>query len=108
MKESIEIIRPKLKNGDFGNGFAIDPLEPIRIDDIIIQRNGFNVNLFNLKANGATNFKVEKLRMNVENFKVDVIVDVPKVEAFGQYKLEMMLGVLNLKGEGNMRAFLGN
>lgn len=32
---------------------------------------------------------------------------MPKVEASGLYNLQMMLGVLNIKGEGNMRAYLG-
>lgn len=53
------------------------------------------------------NFRVDKLRINVVDFKVDVLVDVPKIEAVGNYKLQMMLGILNLKGDGNMKANLG-
>lgn len=108
VKESIELIRPRLKTGDLGDGVKIEALEPIKIDDIVIHRgDGFYVNLSNLKAFGATNFKVEKLRINVKNFKVDAVIDLPKLEAFGKYKLQMVLGILNLKGEGNMKANLG-
>lgn len=97
-----------MKTGDFGNGFVVDPLEPIKIEDIVIDRgDGFYVNLFNLKASGPSNFRVNKLRINVENFKVEAIVDVPKIEATGNYKLNMKLGVLNLIGNGNMKAYLG-
>lgn len=101
------MIRPKLKSGNLGNGFAIDPLEPINIDDILIQKNGLYVSLTNIKALGAANFRIDKLRINAENFKVDVIVTLPRIEAFGQYKLRMTLGVLNLDGDGNMKALLG-
>lgn len=107
VKESIELIRPSLGTGNFGNGFVIDALEPLKVDDIIIQRSGLNANLYNVNANGATTFRIDKLRINAENFKVDVIVTVPKIEAYGQYKLQMHLGVLDIKGEGNARAKIG-
>lgn len=109
IKDSVEFLRPKLKTGDFGNGFIVDPLEPIKIDDIIINRgDGFYVNLSNLKAIGASNFKLNKLRVSVSPFKIEALIEVPAIEAYGEYKLQMALGVLNLKGEGQMRAYLGN
>lgn len=108
VKESIELLRPRLKTGDLGDGVKIDGLEPLKIDDIVINRGeGFYVNLNNLKALGAMNFKIEKLRVNVNDFKIDALVEIPKIEAYGKYKLQMLLGILNLKGEGNMKANLG-
>lgn len=108
VKESIELIRPNLKTGNFGNGFVIDPLEPLKIEDIIIERgNSFHVSLTNIKAIGAMNFKINKLRINVDNFRIDAIVDVPKIQAYGDYKLNMLLGVLNLRGEGTANANIG-
>ena len=102
------MIRPRLKTGDLGNGMRIDPLEPFHVEDITINRGeGFYVHLSNLKALGATNFKIGKLRINAIDFKIDVLVDVPKIDAYGQYKLKMVLGVLNLKGDGNMKANIG-
>lgn len=97
---SIEIIKPNLKTGDFGNGFKIDPLEPLKIADINIERPGLTVSLTDILVNGATNFKISKLRINTDQFKVDVIVEVPRLEAKGNYKLNMMIGVIALKGEG--------
>lgn len=108
VKESIEFIRPNLKSGSFGNGFVIDPLEPLKIEDIIIERGpGFHVSLTNIKAVGAMNFKINKLRINVDNFRIDAIVDVPRIQAYGTYKLNMILGVLNLRGDGNTNANIG-
>lgn len=108
VSDSINLLRPVLKSGDFGNGFFVDALDPIKLEDIIIDRGeGFYVNLNNLKATGASNFKITKFRINLEKFRVDAIVEVPKVEAFGLYRLKMLLGVLNLKGEGNFKANIG-
>lgn len=107
VKDSIELIRPKLKSGDFGNGFAIDPFEPMKIDDILIQKNGLFVHLTNIKSIGASNFIIDKLRINTDHFKVDVIVNVPRIDAIGQYKVQMALGILNINGDGDMKAHLG-
>lgn len=108
VSDSINLLRPTLRSGDFGNGFYVDALDPIKLDDIIIDRGeGFYVNLNNLKATGASNFKITKFRINLDKFRVDAIIDIPKVEAHGLYRLKMLLGVLNLKGEGNVKANLG-
>jgi hypothetical protein len=108
VKESIELLRPRLKTGDWGNGVRTDSLEPFNVEDIAINRgDGFYVHLANLKAFGASNFKIDKLRMNPNDFKVDGIVDIPSIEVFGKYKVNMLLGILNLNGEGNMKGNLG-
>lgn len=108
VKQSIELIRPKLGSGDLGNGFVIQPLEPISIDDITIDHgDGLYLHLTNLKASGATNFRIEKLRINIEKFRIDALVVIPRVEATGDYKLKMNLGVLNLNGEGIHHSVLG-
>lgn len=65
------------------------------------------MNCANLKASGATNFRINKLRINLDPFRVDVIVDVPKIEAVGKYKLNLALGVLTLKGDGDVKANIG-
>lgn len=107
--EAIELIRPSLKSGNFGNGFLINALEPLTIDDFNIQReNGLFTSLSNLKATGAMNFKIKKLRIGVvPSFKLDMLVDMPKIEALGNYKLNMILGVLQLQGNGIIKANIG-
>lgn len=107
VKESIELLRPKLASGDLGNGFQIAPIEPIDIDDITIDRgDGLYLQLKNLKATGASNFQIQKLRMNAENFRIDALVVIPRIEATGNYKLRMNLGVLNINGDGIQHALL--
>lgn len=101
-------MRPRLKTGDLGNGFLIDPLDPLGVEDIIIRRgNGFFVHFSNLKGVGMSNFRVNKLRISSDPFKVDFILEVQKMEAFGTYKLDMALGIINLKGNGKVKAIIG-
>lgn len=108
VKQSIELIRPKLGSGDLGNGFVINSLEPIELDDIIINRgDGLFMHLSNLRATGASKFQIQKLRINIEHFRIDALVEIPRVEAVGHYQLKMNLGVLNLNGEGTQYATLG-
>ena len=108
IKSSIEILRPHLKTGDFGNGFKIDSLEPITIDDILLERGqGFYFNLMNVKAFKISNFHVEKLRVNVNSFYIDAIVNIPNVEAVGDYKLNLLIALANIKGEGRFKCLIG-
>jgi hypothetical protein len=72
VKNAIEYLRNDITNGFAGvfSGNAItEGLNPLTIGDINAQRN-FNMQLKNLKVFGLGNFKVDKLRINVENFKV--------------------------------------
>lgn len=106
--ESIEILRPNIRSGDFGNGIIIDPIEPISIGDINIDRgSGFLVKVNGLTARGASNFKIEKLRINLPKNVVEVIVTVPKIEAVGRYRSNIVLGIIKLNGNGAFHANIG-
>lgn len=108
VKESIEFIRPSLKSGDFGNGFKIDPLEPLPVDDIVIKRGaGLYMKFTNMKGNGAMDFKVNKIRFNADPFKVDMVLEIPRMEVFGKYNLDLSLGIIKLKGDGDAKANIG-
>jgi Haemolymph juvenile hormone binding protein (JHBP) len=55
-------------------------MEPMHIDDIIIERGrGFYISLKNIRAFQISNFNIEKLRVNTDNFNIDVIVNIPNV-----------------------------
>lgn len=65
--------------GDLGT-FKINGLEPMRIDDINLERGrGFFVALTNTLAYKISNFKTEKLRINPDNLQMDLIINVPNV-----------------------------
>lgn len=108
VKKSIDLIRPKLKSGQLADDLKIEGLEPIVIDNILVQRAGLDAKLTKLKSYGASDFIIEKTRINIENPKFDFIVTVPKIKTYGKYKLQMSLGVINVKGQGNVTANIGN
>ncbi|CRK99074.1 CLUMA_CG011933, isoform A [Clunio marinus] len=107
VRNSIENIRPVLKTGDFGDGFRIDPIEPLDIQEIVIQRGpDFYVRQYNLKAFGAVNFQLKKLRASFNPLKIEGIIEVPQIDANGLYDLDMKLGPLHLKGQGKVNAHI--
>ena len=57
------------------------PLEPMLIEDIIIERGrGFFISLKNVRSFRVSNFKIEKLRANAENLNIDAIINIPNVK----------------------------
>lgn len=101
----------------------------MRIDDITIQRGrGFFVNLSNILSYKISNFKTEKLRINPETFNTDTIININnvsyrknktiknlnffcyilfKVDVTGDYKMNILIGLANIKGEGKFNALIG-
>lgn len=47
-------------------------LDPLFIGDVAVNR-GFEVNHFGMQASGVSDFKIEKMRVNLDNFKVDFL-----------------------------------
>lgn len=110
IKESIEHIRPFLKTGDLGNGLKLDGIEPLPIDNIYLERgSGFFFNLLNIKAYNIYNLQVEKIkvRVNPDSINVDIIINIPKVDSLGDYKINLFLGLITIKGEGKFKSQMG-
>lgn len=52
-----------LANGDFGENFTIPKIEPLYIDEIVIQRgNDFRANFKNLLVTGPSQFVLKNMR----------------------------------------------
>lgn len=68
-QNTIEALRPYLKTGIIAPDFIIEGIDPLLIGDLDINR-GFEVKHFGMEAFGISDFKVEKIRVNYENFKV--------------------------------------
>lgn len=100
---SIEYLRPNLKAGDLGNGFKTPSIDPLLIDDIKLERGrGFFFHLNNLKVYKLTNFKVDKLRVNPDTFHIDVLLKIPNVDASSDYKINLLLGLVAIQGQGKV------
>jgi len=75
IKQAIEATRPFLPTGNFGEGFQVDAFEPFYIGNITINK-GVKMDMIGLQSTGITNFVIDKIRINPENFKVSARVAV--------------------------------
>ncbi|CRK99075.1 CLUMA_CG012351, isoform A [Clunio marinus] len=82
-------------------------LEPFFLGDIVFNQ-GFEVSLFNIKAYGASNLKIEKIRINTESFKIELVAFMPKITTESTYAISWKISLLDIKGQGNAYAILEN
>lgn len=108
VKQAIEVLRPRIKSGNFGEGLIVQGIDPLRLNDIYILRPSFNANLTNVIASGSGNFNIEKIRVDFDRSLMDVLVTVPKIQVSGYYVNQFGLGILKTRGKGRISAWLGN
>ncbi|KAG5666678.1 hypothetical protein PVAND_014693 [Polypedilum vanderplanki] len=85
---AIKTLQPRIATGDLGPGYKVAPLEPLYIPQITYgEDQGLKVHLSNVQIKGASRFKIEKLRVNYQDLKIDVLLTVPKLNIFAKYKL---------------------
>ena len=60
----------------------MEGLEPLQIEDLVIERRGFYVDLRKIRAYHASNFKIDKLRINMENDNVDILISIKNVSVY--------------------------
>jgi len=106
-KSSMESLRPLLKQGKLAPGFNVEPLDPLFIGDASVS-SGFELKLFKLSAYGASNFKIDKIRVNVDKVKFEVILSVPSIMTRSGYSINWQIGLLNLQGKGECFGYLDN
>lgn len=105
---AIEHLRPHLASGNLGEGFKVDGIDPIDIDDFIVDKQGIYSQISNLKAFGASKFRIDRFKVDIENARIDAIVTVPKIEANGLYKINIGRTLLRVQGSGKIRNILPN
>lgn len=130
IKNAVEHIRPRLASGYFDETFSVPSLEPLKLDNLKINRgNDLNAVFSNLLISGPSKFQIEKLkwvklrisrafrlyykfyfhRASVgDTLKVDFIISLPKLEYKGKYSLKMRILLLDISGRGDMTGTLVN
>lgn len=99
IKNEIQSLRPLLKTGRIAPGFVIEGIDPLALGDIEVN-SGFELKLFKSQAFGVSNFRIEKIRVNIKNFKLEMIATIPHILLKGPYSLNMRIALLNLQGKG--------
>ncbi|XP_055295483.1 protein takeout-like [Sitodiplosis mosellana] len=106
---AITDLRPRLANGDLGDGVKTVSLEPLALDNISVKRGPeFSATFNNLLVNGPSNFVVSNLKSDIPNLKFNFTVHLPKLTFAGKYSLKMRLLLLNIQGRGPISGVLEN
>lgn len=108
IKDSVEHLKPFLLSGNLGDNVKIIPFEPFTIDDILIDRGqDFKVKMLNVNIMGVANFKLEKLKPDLRNLSIDVLITFPELAYSGNYEMDIKLNVLHVYGKGKFNGTLG-
>ncbi|KAF5285658.1 hypothetical protein FQR65_LT13088 [Abscondita terminalis] len=108
IKESIELIRPRLTNGI--QELGVPALDPLRIQDFDAGRGSrnFKVILKNIDVAGASDFQLNKLKVNIPNLTFRIQVALPLLRLTGLYDVNARILVVPFKGEGKFYANASN
>ncbi|CAG9805490.1 unnamed protein product [Chironomus riparius] len=106
--DAINALKPQISTGVFGPNLAIETnLTKLVVGNVSVNQN-FNLQLSGLYALGLNNFKVNKLRISPEKFKLDSIISFEHLDAFSRYSLVWNLGIFNLQGDGDLTISIDN
>jgi len=67
----------------------------------------FQVYLSNLQVKGASNFVIEKLKVNLNDLAFDFIIHLPRLDVRGKYDLKIKLLLADLAGKNELFATFG-
>ncbi|XP_052753674.1 uncharacterized protein LOC113517177 [Galleria mellonella] len=105
--DGIEAMRPYLEKGI--PEVNIPPIEPFTVPTLKLDRNVPNLRLKatikQAKAFGASNFKIEKLKLNLNNkYAAEVKVTLPKLMVIADYDVQgSRLLTLDINGKGRLK-----
>ncbi|KAG5675666.1 hypothetical protein PVAND_005553 [Polypedilum vanderplanki] len=106
--ESIELLRPHITIGDLGDNFTVPKLEPLSIDEIIIDNgNDLEANFKNLSVFGPSKFNVLNLNTNITQMQFDFDLELPSLEFFGDYSIVLNI-LIKFRGKGKLKGLFKN
>ncbi|XP_073985297.1 protein takeout-like [Rhodnius prolixus] len=102
VKESVEQIRPYLSKGI--PELNIPGCEPLVLPEIVMNQGKGSVSVqskyTNIKIFGPTNFKLESVKLDLENDKVKIKLSLPRLETSGDYTISGRILMLPIAGQG--------
>ncbi|XP_039278064.1 protein takeout-like [Nilaparvata lugens] len=101
--KSGRIAIPKLVNGD--RKYKIPKLDPFQVKSFIMDHGskqiGLKLEMFNSLLIGLKHIKFTASRMDMKKRHIEWDLIVPKLEVFGEYKVDGKIFVLPIAGNGN-------
>ncbi|XP_070496842.1 protein takeout-like [Chironomus tepperi] len=85
---AIETLKPRLVSGDIGGGYSVPKIDPLFVNELKFNENeGIAVRLTGVNMHGISNFKIDKLRANINDLKFDILITVPKLTTTAKYQM---------------------
>uniref|UniRef100_A0A6M2DY58 Putative hemolymph juvenile hormone binding protein n=1 Tax=Xenopsylla cheopis TaxID=163159 RepID=A0A6M2DY58_XENCH len=108
LQQSMEGLRPVFLEGDPAR--SIPSLEPLEVGDLLVgdygrSSGGLRVSATEIKAWGASNFRIQKVKGDLDKMTYYFEVLLPRLETTGKYSVEGNVLLLPIKGNG---PFTGN
>lgn len=100
IRDSIEVLRPKLRNGI--SELNVPQLDPLKFDYISVfpPGNGLKCDLKNLNIIGASNFQLNKLKLDLDKVIIRVGVKIPDLIITGDLDLNLKILAFPIVGKG--------
>ncbi|KAK7864822.1 hypothetical protein R5R35_012480 [Gryllus longicercus] len=107
VRRAVETLRPRLRKGI--SRLRVQPLEPFTLPALRVERDlpalRVNASLADIHVDGASDFRIQKLRVDPENLMVSGEVLLPLLRVKCKYAISGRLLTVPLQGRGN---FYGN
>jgi hypothetical protein len=102
IKKSVEDIRPKLMTG--APEYNIPSLEPLRLKELVAAEGsgGLKITVKDVSAYGASDFVVQKLRVDLSTLRFALDILLPHLYIEGNYEIDGRVLLLPIKGNGPM------
>ncbi|XP_070496902.1 protein takeout-like [Chironomus tepperi] len=102
MAKAIEVLKPHFASGDFGGGYHVPKLEPMFIKSMNFgEGEGIGLHLSDTNIYGTSNFKIDKLRVNMKDLKFEALITVPKLTTYAKYQMQFKFFGNQLKTSGD-------
>ncbi|CAO1354932.1 unnamed protein product [Diamesa tonsa] len=102
--KSVTNLQPRLASGRIADDFVVPALEPLLLDTIKIERGAqFKANFAKIVVRGASNFKIDNLRANLQETTFEMLLTLPKLEIAGKYDIKMKILLVDFNGQGDLQ-----
>ncbi|XP_014289107.1 protein takeout [Halyomorpha halys] len=110
LRQAFDHLRPYLSRGV--PEIKLQPMEPLRIQKMAMENGNGAVRvraLFsNITVHGATNYTILDVRGDVRNYKIDLILSIPRIETTGSYEVSGNVLLLPVRSRGDFWALFSN
>ncbi|XP_034238838.1 protein takeout-like [Thrips palmi] len=101
VKRSVEELRSHLVKGI--PEFHVPSLEPLIIPEIRVgESTGIRIRARNVKAFGCSDFKINRLRVDLERNDIEMAITLPKLFILGDYTVDGRVFLLPVRGAGQL------